>query len=40
MKDTEKRIETMKQQTIGVEVEMYGIARSRAAEVAATFFGT
>ena len=40
MKDTEKRIEAMKQQTIGVEVEMYGIARSRAAEVAATFFGT
>jgi hypothetical protein len=40
MKDTEKRIEIMKQQTIGVEVEMYGIARSRAAEVAAAFFGT
>ena len=40
MKDTEKRIEAMKQQTIGVEIEMYGIARSKAAEVAAAFFGT
>jgi hypothetical protein len=40
MKDTEKRIEAMKQQTIGVEIEMYGIARSKAARVAASFFGT
>ena len=40
MKDTAVRIETMKQQTIGVEIEMYGIARSKAAKVAATFFGT
>ena len=40
MKNTAIQQETMKQQTIGVEVEMYNIKRSRAAEIAATFFGT
>ena len=40
MKNTAIQQETMKQQTIGVEVEMYNIKRSRAAELAATFFGT
>lgn len=40
MKNTTIQQETMKQQTIGVEVEMYNIKRSRAAELAATFFGT
>lgn len=34
------QIEEMKKQTIGVEVEMNSIRRSRAAEIAATFFGT
>ena len=37
---TRAQIEAMKNQTIGVEVEMYGISRRKAAEVAATFFGT
>ena len=40
MKNTAIQQETMKQQTIGVEVEMYNIKRSRAAELAANFFGT
>ena len=35
-----RQVEEMKKQTIGVEVEMNGITRSRAAEVAADFFGT
>ena len=30
----------MKKQTIGVEVEMYGISRVKAARIAAGFFGT
>ena len=37
---TRKQIEEMKNQTIGVEVEMYNIARRDAAKVAATYFGT
>ena len=37
---TAQQIESMKQQTIGVEVEMYGISREKAAKVAASYFGT
>lgn len=37
---TVKKIEEMKKQTIGVEVEMNNITRSRAAAVAARYFGT
>lgn len=37
---TRKQIEEMKNQTIGVEVEMYNITRETAAKVAATYFGT
>lgn len=37
---TAKQIEDMKKQTIGVEVEMNGITREKAAHVAAEFFGT
>ena len=37
---TARQIEAMKQQTIGVEVEMNGITRRNAAKVAAEFFGT
>ena len=37
---TRTQIEEMKKQTIGVEVEMNNIDRSRAAKVAAEFFGT
>ena len=37
---TRCQIEEMKKQTIGVEVEMNNIDRSRAAKVAAEFFGT
>lgn len=41
MKETTARqIENMKNQTIGVEVEMYNISRSKAAKIAAEFFGT
>ena len=41
MKDTtRKQIENMKDQTIGVEVEMNNITRKEAAQVAADFFGT
>ncbi len=40
MKNTEKQIEEIKAQTIGVEVEMNNITRERAAKVAAEFFGT
>ena len=35
-----QQIESMKNQTIGVEVEMYGITRRKAAKTAAEFFGT
>ena len=35
-----RQIEEMKKQTIGVEVEMNSITRSRAAKIAADFFGT
>lgn len=35
-----RQIEEMKKQTIGVEVEMNGITREKAAQTAAKFFGT
>lgn len=35
-----RQVEEMKQQTIGVEVEMNGITRDKAARIAATYFGT
>jgi len=35
-----KKIEEMKKQTIGVEVEMNNITRERAAKIAAEYFGT
>ncbi len=38
--NTARQIASMKEQTIGVEVEMYGITRRKAAKVAADFFGT
>lgn len=37
---TAKQIESMKSQTIGVEIEMYNISRQGAAQIAAEFFGT
>jgi len=37
---TTRQIEAMKQQTIGVEVEMNNITREKAARTAARFFGT
>lgn len=37
---TARQIENMKNQTIGVEVEMNSIRRDKAAEIAATYFGT
>ena len=37
---TEKQIENLKNQTIGVEIEMNHITRERAAKLAANFFGT
>ena len=37
---TAQQIERMKEQTIGVEVEMYGITRQAAARIAADYFGT
>ena len=40
MKNTERQQTEMKKQTIGVEVEMNGIRRSKAAEIAADYFGT
>lgn len=40
MKNTERQQAEMKQQTIGVEVEMNNIKRNRAAKIAADFFGT
>lgn len=36
----QNQIEKMKEQTIGVEIEMNNIRRSRAAEIAADYFGT
>ncbi|MCD8109141.1 MAG: amidoligase family protein, partial [Clostridiales bacterium] len=37
---TALQIEAMKQQTIGVEVEMNSITREKAAKLAAKYFGT
>ena len=37
---TAQQINRMKEQTIGVEVEMNNITRSTAAKTAATYFGT
>lgn len=37
---TTKQIEEMMNQTIGVEVEMNNITRTKAAQIAAEFFGT
>ena len=37
---TTRQVEEMKQQTIGVEVEMNGITRDKAAKLVATYFGT
>lgn len=37
---TAQQIERMKEQTLGVEVEMYGITRQVAARIAADYFGT
>ena len=37
---TAKQIETLKKQTIGVEIEMNHITRERAARLAADHFGT
>lgn len=37
---TRKQIEEMKNQTIGIEIEMYGIERREAARIAAIYFGT
>ena len=37
---TRKQIENLKNQTIGVEIEMNHITRDRAAKIAADFFGT
>ena len=37
---TEQQIQRMKQQTIGVEIEMNHITRERAARLAAAYFGT
>ena len=40
MKNTQVQIEGIKNQTIGVEVEMNNITRAKAAQIAAEFFGT
>ena len=40
MKNTQAQIEGIKNQTIGVEVEMNNITRANAAKIAADFFGT
>lgn len=40
MKNTARQIEEMKKQTIGVEIEMSGITRQKAASLAAKYFGT
>ena len=37
---TTRQIENLKNQTIGVEVEMNSITRKDAAKIAAEFFGT
>lgn len=37
---TRKQIENLKNQTIGVEIEMNNITRNKAAKIAAEFFGT
>ena len=37
---TERQIENLKKQTIGVEIEMNHITRERAAKLAADHFGT
>ena len=37
---TERQIENLKKQTIGVEIEMNHITRKNAAKLAADFFGT
>lgn len=37
---TAQQIENLKNQTIGVEVEMNNITREKAARIAAEFFGT
>ena len=37
---TRKQIESLKNQTIGVEIEMNNITRNKAAKIAAEFFGT
>ena len=37
---TRKQIENMKSQTYGVEIEMTGITRAKAARTAAAYFGT
>ena len=37
---TARQIEEMKKQTIGVEIEMHSISRSKAAKLASQFFGT
>ena len=38
--NTERKINEMKNQTIGVEIEMNNITREKAARIAAEFFGT
>lgn len=38
MKNTQVQIEGIKNQTIGVEVEMNNITRAKAAQIAAEFF--
>ena len=40
MKNTARQQENMKQQTIGVEVEMNSITRRAAAKLASEYFGT
>ena len=40
MKNTERQIENMKQQTIGVEIEMNSITRRKAAILVGEYFGT
>ncbi len=37
---TARQIEEMKKQTIGIEIEMNSISRSKAAKLASQFFGT
>ena len=37
---TARQIENLKNQTIGVEIEMNSITREKAAQIAADFFGT